>query len=253
MIVHNEVSRYLTQSLPALLAYCDDVCVWDDASTDGTDEWLRSLQNENENLRVFYGRRTEMFKHEGQARQKLLDWTLTFSPNYIMAIDADEFVANPSALVNAVAFFAPISVFSLEMVEVWDAQPEFLLSREDGGWRSHHVPIVWQAPEIENKHQWEFLDRGLACGRVPARVHSLNTNLTGIQLLHFGWANRSERTSRWKRYDELDRGNFHAKDHLDSIMWPNDQVQVLKRSWSLGLMPFKDEVYRLANEERESS
>lgn len=70
---------------------------------------------------------------------------------------------------------------------------------------------------------------------------------SGVGLLHFGWANVAERAARYERYVVADNGRFHARAHLDSIMWPDDRVTVERREWPDALDSVKaDLVARVA-------
>lgn len=227
VIVRNELGRYLEECVGHLLEFCDEVRVLDDASDDGTSEWLTEVHHAA--LQVRRRDAHGFYEHEGLARQELLEWTLAGEPDYVLAIDADEFVADPSLIRRAMKGGAPVC--SLVMEEVWevDAAADCLCVREDGGWRSHPVSVLW-APSAGGG--WRIADRALACGRVPEAVQRARyAAATGTEILHFGWANEAERAARHARYAEHDGGRFHRSAHLDSILWPCEQVDLRGRRW----------------------
>jgi len=173
------------------------------------------------------------YAHEGRARQRLLDFTLQGRPSHILAIDADEFVSDGHAVRAAAATDRKQTVWTLNMQEVWKADRERLLIRQDGGWREHGVPIMFAVPDRRDSRHWRIPDRALACGRVP--IAALRRQGTarpcGADILHFGWTRETERDARYQRYVEHDNGRFHQNTHLESIMWPDSRVNTTPRQW----------------------
>lgn len=267
LIVKNELGRYLQPCLDHLLEFCDEIRIVDDGSTDGTlghvgSAWTRG--------RVFAAAGSSTFyEHEGRARQALLDYTLSGNPTHILAIDADEFVSEPIAIRSALNAAAtaperPVarhqrrrqrftgSAWTLTMEEVWEADEQELRIRHDGGWKPHPVPILWKVPDggvPQADRQWRIQDKALACGREPLAIRHVArfAKPAGSMILHFGWARQSEREARYERYVEHDGGNFHARRHLDSIMWTRERVVLRARSWPHALRPFKDEILERVN------
>jgi glycosyltransferase involved in cell wall biosynthesis len=228
MNVRNEVGRYLRQSIPHLLEFCDEVRVQDDGSDDGTFEWL----SDQEGVAV---KRNDGFawrEHEGHLHQQLLDFTMEGRPTHILAIDADEFVVDGAALrgLLADARGPRARSFGLRMCEIWKRNGDPWQMRLDGGWRPHDVAIAYRVPPQLTTSQWKIWGRKLAGGRVPRAIRADQRRgrlvSTGIDILHLGWSNPSEREARHARYVELDGGNYHAGSHLDSILWDDDQVEL---------------------------
>jgi len=235
LLVRNEINRYLEESVGHLLEFCDEVRVLDDGSTDGTSEWLTEVHDS----RLKHRRRDTpgFYEHEGRTRNELLQWTLEGEPTHVLAIDADEFVADPGAVRSSCAMGG--SVYTLDMQEVWELDGDCLCIREDGGWRSHPIPILWAV--TRGAEAWRISDRPLACGRVPLEVQTRRRPPdSGTEILHFGWANEEERATRHARYVEHDQGRYHRNDHLDSIMWPSHQVELRGRGWPAALTERRD-------------
>lgn len=247
LIVKNELGRYLLPCLAHLLTYCDEVRILDDGSTD---DWADRLRKNGarppltrfdhvidlDRIHVLRDEVSRFFYHEGAARNALLDWTLLGEPTHILAIDADEFVTDGPAL--RAACEQPVAIHSLDMEEVWRAEDECLCVRMDGGWRPHPIPILFTVPRNAGRDpQFRIQDSALACGREPMSVRARRNTArpTGAQILHFGWANESERVARHHRYAVADGGRFHASTHLDSILWPDEKVVLGGRDWPEGL------------------
>lgn len=246
MITKNELSRYLELSISALFEFCDEVCVIDDYSTDGTYEWLMAKTR----CRVLTNPAVTFDEHEGKARQALLDFVRESEPTHVLAIDADEFVTDGQELRWALQGQPTERIWSLEMREIWGAEEGGLWIRQDGGWKAHPVPILWQVPPNADERWWQIRDRALSCGREPAVIAEIRSQAryTGVGILHFGWTNTSERQRRYDRYMSIDGGSFHASRHLQSIMWEGRRVRLMKAQWPPSLP--RDEILERVREER---
>lgn len=233
LIVKNELGRYLQACIGSLRDFCDLIVVLDDGSTDRTCEWLDD--NADDRMVVKHIAADDGFfaGHEGRRRQLLLDLTIKAKPTHVLAIDADEFVAKGST-VRAFCQL-PLPLGQLVMEEVWEATPKALRIRQDGGWRAHPVPILYAVDNWE-PGSWTITDRALACGREPQQIRTMRrARPTGTEILHFGWADPATREERYQRYAVHDAGNFHARRHIESIMWPPEKVTLSERKWPKGL------------------
>ncbi len=243
VIVRNEAARYLTPCVGALLEFCDRVCILDDSSSDGWEETCAPAWD-SQRITVFKhnirGRDdAPAFHRHAAARNQLLKSTLGTSPTHILAIDADEFVTDGQRLRRACEGIG--DVWSLTVEEVWAANEAALYTREDGGWRKHEIGILWRTAPFQRKPMM-IRDHGHATGRVPDLVSRTRNVRTGVSLLHFGWANKAERATRFERYAVGDAGKFHAKQHIDSIMWPDRRVRMMRRGWPVSLANRQPEI-----------
>ncbi len=245
VIVRNEADRYLGSCVGALLEFCDRVCIFDDGSTDGWEEACRpAWGDDGAKIAVFRHARNDRngqpaFYRHATARNQLLKLTLGTQPTHILAIDADEFVTDGQALRRACEGTG--DVWSLTVEEVWAANPSALFTREDGGWRKHEIGILWRTAPFARKPM-TIRDHGHATGRVPDLVSRTRLVKTGVSLLHFGWANKAERPVRFERYNVGDGGKFHARQHIDSIMWPDRRVRMMRRGWPVALANRQPEI-----------
>lgn len=240
-IVRNEVGRYLAPWVDHLLEFVDEVRLIDDASTDDTYDYLLGRLAGDPRGFAISDAETAFYRHEGQARQRLLDWTLTGNPTHVLAIDADEFVTDGAAVRRACEAGTMPGAWHLCMQEVWGATEEGLRIRQDGGWEEHDVPILW-APAALAGRKLEMKDVALACGRTPTALNGVPREHTCSAILHFGWAQPAERAARHQRYVEHDGGRFHHKPHLDSIIWPDERCKLSPLGWPPALARWKDEI-----------
>jgi glycosyltransferase involved in cell wall biosynthesis len=239
LVVHNELSRYLELCLDSLLDFCDEIRVLDDHSSDGTYEWL-DAQGDGA-ISVCQNRGSSFYEHEGRVRQMLLNWTLLAEPTHIIAIDADEFVADGRMVRKSLQNEPNHDVWTLGMQEIWKADENQLYVRRDGGWRPAETTCLFRVPP-ELPTSWGIADKQLACGREPVYVRQQFRSAlrTGTEVLHFGWTNEAERRARYTRYEVADGGRFHASQHLQSILWPDNRVRLQRREWPSGLLPYKE-------------
>jgi glycosyltransferase involved in cell wall biosynthesis len=240
LIVRNELGRYLEPCVAHLLEFCDEVRVLDDYSDDGTCEWLC----DHPRVGLLTNDGPSFAEHEGIARQRLLGWTVEARPDFVLAIDADEFVADGQALRAALEGAAERQVaFGLRMCEVWSADQNGLRFRVDGGWRPHSAPIVWRVPS-KLGGQYRIQPRELSSGREPMAIRRLfgqaRDPVTGI--LHFGWTNVAERQARYAGYMRRDGGKFHASAHLRSIMFPDARCRLNTMGWPDGLIAYRERI-----------
>jgi Glycosyl transferase family 2 len=229
IVCRNELSRYLPLCLDNLLCFCDMVAVLDDGSDDGTREFL--IDHPDKRVHVFT-QTPKFFEHEGRTRQSLLVDTLALEPTHVLNVDCDELVDDGPRLRRFLEQQPEVPVWSLIIEEAWKLGRRAIQIREDGGWRSHPLNVLWTVPSTIN--DLRIMDRRLACRRVPTAVWQQAGKPTGVGLLHFGWANPAERRARYDRYTRHDNGRFHASSHLRSIMLPENKMRFRRRGWPAG-------------------
>lgn len=239
MIVRNEADRYLDVCFESLLSFVDEIRVLDD----GSDDWTQELVGAHERIVPLRTNDPLFFRHEGRARQALLDWTMQGEPTHILALDADEFVADGQALRHAMEEGSATGVWKLTMTEVWAAGEDWLAVRMDGDWKPRPIGIAYEVPhdwwtDRQKRRHWRMHDLALACGRTPLWITMTGNRTTTdpvTEILHFGWTKESERDARYQRYVTHDGGMYHQNKHLESIMWGDDQVQTRLMEWPPGL------------------
>ncbi len=242
----DELDRYLPVVIEHLLAFVDEVVVYDDSADGGGVAFA--------DPRVWVTPRPldmpRMFEHEANARQLLHAAVMARDPDWVLAIDSDEFICDGPLLRSILEGFEEqgrVPVARLCMQEVWKANETTLSFREDGGWGPHDAPILWRANE--GSAGWIIPNRAMASGRVPQQVigQSRQAVSTGLCILHFGWANEADRAARHDRYVQADGGRFHASAHLDSIMWGDERVRFCHDVWPAALEPYKDRIVERAS------
>jgi hypothetical protein len=231
IVCRNEIDRYLPLVIDHLRGFCDQITVLDDGSTDGT---LQYLRGEVDSQLFLAGNPTATFdQHEGRVRQALLEFTLSRSPTHVLAIDADEFIADGPALRQRLEEQPEVAAWALRMTEIWSVTPDALQVRFDGAWRPYARTHVWAAPDPSQRGAvlWRIPERKLACPPIPHAVVRARAYDSHQTIYHFGWADPETRQARYNRYMQLDAGRFHARTHLQSIMWPAHRIQLQPQPW----------------------
>ncbi len=241
LIIRNEAHRYLGMAFANLAEFVDEVCVFDDGSTDewrdliptGLTAYIKSVPPEE--------RKTESaFHRHAIGRNELLKMTLRTKADWIVASDADELFSDGPALRRQCATTKD-DVLNVEICEVWELCDECLCVREDGGWRSHPIGAVWRvAPFL--RQSLSLRDKKTATGRVPDAIHGVPAGSSGVALFHLGWTDQRERAERFARYPP---GSGHANHHVASIMWPRERVKLEGWAWPRRL-PKRDLLAKLA-------
>lgn len=238
MIVKDEMSRYLPLAVGHLLTYVDEIRVLDDGSTDGTYEWCQ----DTDGVEVLRNPGPAFFEHEGRARQNLLNWVFESRADWVLGIDADEFVGDPSVVRDAVETATQYTVYCLWLVEAWKVDMGSISIRVDGAWGPRRVPMLYQLPKGGPPRRgqgrfWTIQDKQLACGREPIAVirEGGRAPRLGAEVFHFGWTREADRPDRAQRYFDHDGGKFHQNKHLQSILWGDERVKLEARPWPEGL------------------
>lgn len=223
MPVKDEFERYLVPVVENLLTFVDEVRALDDGSTDGGFEWLKSKKG----VVVERNAGPSWEDHEARFRRTLQAFTLAGAPSHVLAIDADELVVDGIELRHCLESRRRSTAFTLRMVELWGLKPPRV--RIDGGWRPHEVGMLYRVPKTMS-NDWQIHGRALACPRAPRIVDSLvrrgRSHPTGVDVLHLGWSDPAERERRFERYARLDGGSFHAREHLESILDPDERCEL---------------------------
>jgi glycosyltransferase involved in cell wall biosynthesis len=220
MPTKNEEHRYLHACLRELTQVVDEVVVYDDQSTDNTPDIAES-----------YGCRVAVrpvtvpsfLQHEGRFRQAAYDFTTRFCEpgDWIVAVDADEFVGHPEGGVKDNLYAACANANSasnailIQKHEVFgfdeDGTP---LVRVDGFWGQ-----IIGTRLFRYLHGGVIADKAMGSGCEPTYVNNRppERNNHGIYLLHYGYATGEDQVIKHERYSSLiDHG--HNDRHIQSIV-----------------------------------
>lgn len=213
MVGYNEADRYLPEVLEHLKGFADAIVFTDDCSTDNTKEIAAQYTDH------VYQTPEQLFtKHEGQLRQ--FAWSNlekhAHPGDWVLAIDCDEklFVTNKS--LDKLMHQGLYDVMAITFYHMWNEKQY----RVDKGW----VPTV-SSRMFRFQPNGRYNQRKLACGSEPTYVVEAVRNRkmymkSGLMMQHLGYVRDEDKQAKFERYSTLDGGNFHAINHINSIVDP---------------------------------
>jgi glycosyltransferase involved in cell wall biosynthesis len=214
MVGKNESNRYLRPVLERLSSQVDKIIFTDDCSDDDTADIAaeyatvyktdKTLFTENEgNLRSQAWKNLEKHAKEG-------DW--------ILAIDCDEMLYHEQNLeIGEVLKQSPFDVVNIRFFHMWNPV-------------QYRVDKLWAPTNSSRLFRYRlggtFFDRRLACGSEPTYVVDLiryrNYWLeSGLIMKHLGYIKDEDKKAKHERYMNLDKGEFHNINHIQSIIDEN--------------------------------
>lgn len=220
MVTKDEASRYLDACLVHATEFLDGIAVFDDNSVDETPE-----------IAARYGAKVcsrgdlapAFLEHESEFRQAAWDWFEdALQPklgDWVLALDADEFLVSPGSIRAAVEteILRAASAVSLRIPvpEVFGVEDGNVNVRVDGFWG-----------KIQGTRLFRWLPNGCFSGRAMGSgaepTYVLGSRIcesTNLFLLHYGYADPNDREMKYKRYTALiDHG--HNNSHIQSIIQP---------------------------------
>lgn len=223
MLVRNEVNRYLPRCLKSLTSYVDEIIILDDASTDPTPELCLSFPN----VKLFRHEISLFLIDEAQLRKQLWHYTVSTNPEWILALDADEFLETRAVfelpyLLNQDLFPA----VSFRLYDCWGSEDYY---RVDGLWnpwrRGFSIYLVKYQPQLVA----DWPSHKYHCGRLPLSYRRLPNFESDLRIKHLGWANPAETRDKYERAVKQDINfNFMPREHYESILWPQEKIMLEK-------------------------
>lgn len=218
MVGRNESSRFLEEVLHRLSTQVDKIIFTDDCSEDDTAEIAAKYAE------VFKTPKPLFTEHEGQLRAfawgnlekfaKLGDW--------IIAIDCDEKLFHIDSLqINEVLSSSPYDVVNVRFYHMWN-ETQY---RVDKLWAPNNSSRIFRFIEGGG-----FLNKKLACGSEPTYVRDLISKRnywlnSKLVMQHLGYVRDEDKVTKHARYANLDGGQFHQLNHINSII-DNDPVLI---------------------------
>jgi glycosyltransferase involved in cell wall biosynthesis len=189
MQVYNEVEKgNLNRCLDSLSKYCDDIVIYDDASTDNSVEVARTYTEH-----VIEGKSND-FAGEAEHRQELLELALKLNPDWIFWIDADEVLEEKGergGLRYICENAGTYDSFSFQEVNLWRC-PNFY--RIDSQYNEGRFCRLWK----NNGNLKMPSGRGLHKRLVPESLSSEGD--ANLKVLHYGFASDDSIINKYVTY-----------------------------------------------------
>lgn len=214
MIGRNESSRFLEDVLQKLSTQVDRIIFTDDCSDDNT------LEIAGKYAEVFQTPSPMFTEHEGRLRA--LAWgnleKFAKTGDWIIAIDCDEKLFHTENIeIASVLSRSEFDVVNVRFYHMWNNDQY----RVDKLWAPNNSSRVFRFVSGGG-----FLNRKLACGSEPTYVRDwinrknfwINSNLV---MQHLGYLRDEDKQAKFERYSNIDRGEFHNIDHINSIVDEN--------------------------------
>jgi len=217
MVGRNEASKYLPEVLERLKSQVDEIVFTDDCSDDNTAEIASKYAN------VYKTPKPMFTTHEGRLRRYA--WlnleNHAAEGDWIIAIDCDEMLYDSSDIskteIKQILNSSEKDVVNVRFYHMWNDNQY----RVDKLWAPNNSSRIFRFMSGAM-----FRDRALACGSEPTYVTDLinqrnyfvNSNLI---MQHLGYIKDEDKQSKYERYSTLDGGEFHALNHINSIVDPN--------------------------------
>lgn len=194
--VKNE-ARWIRSVIQSALAVCERVYVMDDCSSDETAEICRSFGND---VTVY----SSPFNGLDESRDKnwLLDRIRHQGADWVLAIDGDELLLDPSCVVDAVENGAA-HCYSLRVLYLWDRRDRV---RTDGVYGRFWRPSLFR---LRQNDSFRSTRNGgnFHCGNVPQEFSGIQ-NRCPARLLHFGYMDAADRKRKFEWYNQHDPENL---------------------------------------------
>ena len=237
MPTYNEEDRYLSGVLERLVEQVDTVVVFDDGSTDNTVD----LAIEKGATVIVRPDHVPSFReHEGAFRQAaweamVRETSPTAGNSWILSIDADEeLYAIDNKKFKLKAFLSRQNNYSFQVINIVFYHM----------WNETHYRVdkLWHPTPSTRLYKYflggRYKDRKLACGAEPLYVAQLAGRSyrlapdegpflfnSGLVMKHLGYQRDEDKKMKHTRYMDLDNGEFHNINHLESIL--DEDVQLL--------------------------
>jgi len=225
MIVRNEADRYLNRCLQSLTELADEIIILDDASSDNTREICRGFHQ----VKLYCRENSLFLQDEALLRWELWEHTAASNPQWILAIDADEFLEKKA--VRELPYLLKQNYFSALGFRLFDCWAGEEYYRMDGLWnpwlRGYSIYIVRYSPLLSA--DWPSLK--FHCGRLPQAYRKLPSLETDLRIKHLGWSNPAEIKTKYQRAVEQDPAYLYmSREHYESILLPLNRI-ILKKWW----------------------
>ncbi|WP_227872165.1 glycosyltransferase [Paenibacillus albus] len=211
--VRNEAGRYLEAALADLSALVDEIVIVDDASDDGTPEICRSFDKVIRLVEL----KEPLFGQEARLRHLLWEAAVQTEPDWLLAIDADEFFEKKAQTqIRQLIDQDRYDWVGFRMYDFWGSLAYY---RDDELWKLHKrhtMMLVRYMPQYSYFYPaWDH-----HVPRLPLSCAALQGIGSELRVKHYGWAgDEAARRAKYERYMQLDpQGQWGSLAQYASIL-----------------------------------
>jgi glycosyltransferase involved in cell wall biosynthesis len=199
---YNEMeSGNLPRCIASLVKYCDEIIVYNDGSTDSTEdflfEWQRvcfkqMMQCQTKEIHVINAKQND-FKNELAHKQQMIELAKDIGADWILRMDADE-VIEPRGVseVRTLISDNEKTGWAFHMINLWRS-PAFY--RVDNGYNDVIFNRLWRVhPDLHFNVQ-----TGLHLTNYPVGATD-KEGFTDLQIIHYGFASDEAIIAKYKMY-----------------------------------------------------
>ncbi len=202
--IYNEESNgNLRRCLDSLSRYCDIICVYDDCSTDNSADIAMGYNS----VHLIRGKINE-FDKEIYHKQELLEFTMSFNPDWILWMDADEVVEKrgEDGAIRELCASSSKDAHDFRQVNFWRSERYYRL---DGAYNRGIFCRLWRATGGLRY----AVDGGLHRKPYPEGISTIKTS--DIQILHYGFASDANIVNKYRTYRAHGQSGWDLEQLVD--------------------------------------
>lgn len=187
---YNELSQgNLRRCLDSVSSYCDDIVIYDDGSTDGSDKVYPEYTSH-----IIWGKQND-FRNELSHKQLQLDYCKNIGADWIWRIDADEVIEKrgEDGALREHCETTQYDSWAFHMLNLW-RHPYY--ARLDSSYNDVIFNRLWRVPPEGLKFN---IQRGLHLTNYPLGV-TKNEGFSDLEILHFGFASDNAIVYKYMMY-----------------------------------------------------
>lgn len=211
--------KYVKRWLSDMLKVCNNICVVDNGSTDGTREILAATARDHANIFLRYEKMQSF--DEGRSCNILHDMAVLIDADWVLALDIDEFIdpesmSEISQLIDIPKECDDIQAWTFPFFNFWNDEKHY---RFDGAYADRHVIRLYKFnKDVRPAKKWlhvqmcpDELDRRLI-RKAPCRI------------VHYGYMDEQDRQDKYNLYTSIDKDavvSGGGSDNYKHIIEPN--------------------------------
>lgn len=206
--IKNE-ARWIEEVIRSILPVCERVFVFDDHSTDGTQELVRSIPecvliesqfeglDETRDKDFLYGAILN-------APQYRPDVNGFHYPDWVLMIDGDEVLEERDVrLLHDTMEDPKVEAIRMRIIYLWNDRQH---QRVDGVYRNFNRPSAWRVTNPSFRFQSTPNGGNMHCSSVPQELLGKAVH-SEVRLNHLGYMNREDRLRKYGWYNKVDPHN----------------------------------------------